>query len=246
MPPRCIRAASQAALRHPMRYVFQFGIVWDHLPQLLRGAWLTLQLSVGAFLLGFALAILLAFLRTSAPRPVRVAIAAYVDFIRNTPFLVQLFIIYFSLPAIGIRMEAVTAALVGMAINFSGYGTEIVRAGIEAVPKSQIEAGYSLGFDRWQIFRHIVVFPALRTVYPALASQFVLLMLGSSIVAAISAEELTAVTNSLQSTTFRSFEFYFVATGMYLAMAIGARLVLHAAYWAIFERGRPMQGGWSR
>jgi len=121
-----------------------------------------------------------------------------------------------------------------------------VRAGIEAVPRSQIEAGQSMGFDRLQIFRHIVVFPALRTVYPALASQFILLMLGSSIVAAISAEELTAVTNSLQSTTFRSFEFYFVATAMYLIMAIAARLLLHTAYWAIFERGRPAQSGWSR
>jgi len=229
-----------------MRYVFQFGIVWDHLPQLLNGAWLTIRLSVAAFLIGLALAVVLAFFRTSGSRIVRVAITAYVDFIRNTPFLVQLFIIYFSLPAIGIRMEAVTAALVGMALNFSGYATEIVRSGIDAVPKSQIEAGYSLGFDRLQIFRHIVVFPALRTVYPALASQFILLMLGSSIVAAISAEELTAVTNSLQSTTFRSFEFYFVATAMYLAMAIAARLLLHAAYWAIFERGRPAQSGWSR
>ena len=229
-----------------MRYVFQFGIVWDHLPQLLNGAWLTLRLSFGAFALGFGVAVVLAFLRTSAPRPVRAVVTAYVEFIRNTPFLVQLFIIYFSLPAIGIRMEAVTAALVGMSINFSGYATEIVRAGIEAVPRSQIEAGQSMGFDRLQIFRHIVLFPALRTVYPALASQFILLMLGSSIVAAISAEELTAVTNSLQSTTFRSFEFYFVATGMYLAMAVGARLVLHAIYWAVFEWRRPAAQGWAR
>ncbi len=229
-----------------MTYVFQFGIVWDHLPHLLNGAWLTIRLSLGAFALGFALAILLAFLRTAGPKPLRAAIAAYVEFIRNTPFLVQLFIIYFSLPAIGIRLEAITAALIGMSLNFSGYGTEIIRSGIEAVPRSQIEAGHSLGFTRLQIFRQIIVFPALRTVYPALASQFVLLMLGSSIVAAISAEELTAVVNSLQSTTFRAFEFYFVATAMYLLMAIGARWLLHAIYWIVFERGRPLERGWSR
>jgi polar amino acid transport system permease protein len=229
-----------------MKYVFQFGIVWDHLPQLLAGAWLTIRLSLGAFALGFVIAMLLAFLRTAGPRPLRAAIAAYVEFIRNTPFLVQLFIIYFSLPAIGIRFEAITAALLGMSLNFSGYATEIVRSGIEAVPRSQIEAGYSLGFTRLQIFRHIIVFPALRTVYPALASQFVLLMLGSSIVAAISAEELTAITNTLQSTTFRAFEFYFVATGLYLLMAVGARLLLHAIYWAVFERARPVERGWSR
>ena len=229
-----------------MKYVFQFGIVWDHLPQLLEGAWLTLRLSLGAFALGFAVAVMLAFLRTAGPRGVRTAIAAYVEIIRNTPFLVQLFIIYFSLPALGIRMEAITAALVGMSINFSGYATEILRSGIEAVPKSQIEAGHSLGFTRMEIFRHIVAFPALRTVYPALASQFVLLMLGSSVVAAISAEELTAITNSLQSTTFRAFEFYFVATAMYLAMALGSRVLLNALYWFMFERRQPGREAWSR
>ena len=229
-----------------MKYVFQFGIVRDHLPELLHGAWLTLQLSVGAFVVGFALAVVLAFLRSSGPRPVRVAVGAYVEFIRNTPFLVQLFVIFFALPEIGIRMEATTAALVGMILNFAGYGTEILRSGIEAVPRPQIEAGESMGLSRLEIFRHIVVFQALRTAYPALASQFVLLMLGSSIVAAISAEELTAITNSLQSTTFRAFEFYFVATGMYLAMAAASRFVLHGLYWIVFERGQPSRLTWAR
>jgi len=229
-----------------MNYVFQFGIVWDHLPKLLDGAWLTIGLSFGAFALGFVMAMLLAFLRTAGARPIRMAIAAYVELIRNTPFLIQLFIIYFSLPALGIRLDAITAALLGMSLNFSGYATEIVRSGIEAVPRSQIDAGHSLGFTRLQIFRHVIAFPALRAVYPALASQFVLLMLGSSIVSAISAEELTAVTNTLQSMTFRAFEFYFVATGLYLLMALGARLLLNAVYWAVFERGRPIERAWSR
>jgi polar amino acid transport system permease protein len=229
-----------------MNYVFQFGIVWDHLPKLLDGAWLTIGLSFGAFALGFVMAMLLAFLRTAGARPIRMAIAAYVELIRNTPFLIQLFIIYFSLPAVGIRLDAITAALLGMSLNFSGYATEIVRSGIEAVPRSQIDAGHSLGFTRLQIFRHVIAFPALRAVYPALASQFVLLMLGSSIVSAISAEELTAVTNTLQSMTFRAFEFYFVATGLYLLMALGARLLLNAVYWAVFERGRPIERAWSR
>ena len=229
-----------------MKYVFQFGIVWDHLPQLVQGAWLTLRLSVGAFAAGLALAMLLAFVRTAGFGPLRGAVRTYVEFIRNTPFLIQLFIIYFSLPAIGLRFEANEAALIGMSLNFSGYATEILRSGIEAVPRSQVEAGHSLGFTRLQIYRHIVVFPALKTVYPALASQFVLLMLGSSLVAAISAEELTAITNTLQSTTFRAFEFYFVATAIYLAMALGARWLLDALYWAVFVRGRPIERAWGR
>jgi polar amino acid transport system permease protein len=229
-----------------VKYVFQFGIVWDHLPRLLDGAWLTLKLSVGAFVLGLALAMALAYTRTSGPRWMRAAVTAYVEFIRNTPFLVQLFVLYFSLPAIGIRFEAVTAALIGMSLNFAGYATEILRAGIESVPRSQIEAGHSLGFSRLAIYRHIIVFPALRAMYPALASQFILLMLGSSIVAAISVEELTGIINTLQSTTFRAFEFYFVATGFYLAMSIGMRFLLDALYWVVFARGRPVEKAWAR
>jgi len=229
-----------------VKYVFQFGIVWDHLPQLAAGAWLTLRLALGAFALGLALALLLAYLRTAGPKPLRAVIVAYVEFIRNTPFLVQLFIIYFSLPAAGVRFDAGEAALLGMSLNFSGYATEILRSGIEAVPRSQIEAGHSLGFSQLDIYRHIIVFPALQTVYPALASQFVLLMLGSSIVSAISVNELTGIINTLQSTTFRAFEFYFVATAIYLLMALCARLLLDAIYWWIFRRGRPAGGAWAR
>src|SRR5438046_9337824 len=110
-----------------MKYVFQFGIVWDHLPALLQGAWLTIRLSLGAFALGFVIAVLLALLRTAGPRPLRAAIAGYVEVMRNTPFLVQLFIIYFSLPAVGIRFDAITAAFLGVSRNLSGSATELVR-----------------------------------------------------------------------------------------------------------------------
>jgi polar amino acid transport system permease protein len=223
-----------------LSYTFQFGVVVDNLPRLLAGAGLTLQLSVLALVGGLALAVACAVLKTSGPRAVRAAVSAYVEIVRNTPFLVQLFIIYFSLPAVGIRLDANVAALVGMIVNFGGYATEIVRAGIESVPRGQIEAGRSLGLSRLQVFRFIVLFPALKAVYPALASQFILLMLGSSIVSAISAEELTAVTNTLQSTTFRAFEFYFATTALYLAMAVGCRFALASLYWFSFVRGRPV------
>jgi polar amino acid transport system permease protein len=169
---------------------------------------------------------------------VRWLVAAYVELIRNTPFLVQIFIIYFSLPALGIRFDANQAALIAMVVNVAAYASEIVRAGIDAVPQGQVEAARALGLTRLQIFRLVVIFPALKTVFPALASQFILLMLGSSVVSAISAVELTAVTNSLQSTTFRSFEFYFFATGLYLVMALGFRAALGLIYWSVFHRGR--------
>jgi polar amino acid transport system permease protein len=196
---------------------------------------------VSAFLFGLVLSVVLAFLRRDGPRWGRFVVAAYVEVIRNTPFLVQLFVLYFSLPAIGLRLDAGEAALLGMSLNFAGYGTEIVRGGMEAVPLGQIEAARALGLRRWQVFRLVVAPQALRVAYPALASQAVLLMLGSSLISAISAEELTAITNTLQSTTFRAFEFYFVATGLYLAMALALRIALDAGYWLLFLRGRPTE-----
>jgi polar amino acid transport system permease protein len=221
-----------------VNYVFQFNVVWEHFPELLDGARLTIQLSAAAMALGLCLAIACAYGKSAGPRPVRVLVAAYVELIRNTPFLIQIFIFYFSLPMIGIRLTADTAALAAMTVNLGAYAAEIVRAGIEAVPHGQVEAARALGLKRPQIFRFIVIFPALKTVYPALASQFILLMLNSSVVSTISAVELTAITNSLTSTTFRSFEFYFVATGLYLAMSLGFRVVLSGIYWTVFERGR--------
>ena len=221
-----------------MNYVFQFNVVWEHLPELLVGALLTVQLSATAMAFGLCLAILCAYGKSAGPPPVRWLVAAYVEVIRNTPFLVQIFIIYFSLPVIGLRLTANSAALLAMTVNLGAYASEIVRAGIEAIPHGQVEAARALGLKRLQIFRFIIIFPALKTVYPALASQFILLMLSSSVVSTISAVELTAITNSLQSTTFRSFEFYFVATGLYLVMSLGFRASLSAIYWTVFERGR--------
>jgi polar amino acid transport system permease protein len=221
-----------------VKYVFHFDVVLDHWPELLDGAWLTIRLSAIAMVLGLAIAVVCAYARTAAPRLVRWLIAAYVEIIRNTPFLVQIFLIYFSLPGLGIRLDANEAALAAMVANLGAYATEIVRAGIDAVPQGQVEAARALGLKRLYIFRFVVLFPALKTVFPALASQFILLMLGSSVVSAISAVELTAITNTLQSTTFRSFEFYFAATALYLVMALGFRASLAAIYWIVFLRGR--------
>jgi polar amino acid transport system permease protein len=220
-----------------VNYVFHFDVVLDHLPELLDGAWLTIRLSAMAMVLGLGVAIACAYARNAGARPLRWLVASYVELMRNTPFLVQIFIVYFSLPALGIRLDANDAALAAMVANLGAYATEIVRAGIDAVPQGQIEAARALGLKRLYIFRFVVLFPALKTVFPALASQFILLMLASSVVSAISAVELTAVTNTLQSITFRPFEFYFAATGLYLLMALGFRGALGALYWTVFVRG---------
>lgn len=221
-----------------MAYQFQFGSVFAGFDQLLWGAWLTVLLSAAGIVLGLLLGILGGWGRAQGPRWLRWTIAAYVEVIRNTPFLVQLFLVFFGLPSLGIRMSAGSAALLTLTINTGAYCTEIVRAGIEAVPRGQVEAGRALGLTRFQVFRFLILFPALRTVYPALASQFTLMMLATSVVSQISAEELTFAANFMQSRTFRSFEIYAVVTVMYLALALLFRGFFRGVHWIAFERGR--------
>ena len=204
-----------------MNYVFQFGSVWREFDLLLLGAWLTIKLSAGGMIFGLIVGIAGAAAKNSRFRILRALVQAYVEAIRNTPFLVQLLLVYLGLPSIGIRLLPSEAALLAMIVNVGAYATEIVRAGIESVPRQQIEAGRALGLKPWQIFRFIVLIPALRAVFPALGSQFILIMLASSVVSVISAEELTAVTDMIVARNFRSFEFYMTATAMYLVMAFG-------------------------
>jgi polar amino acid transport system permease protein len=201
-------------------YVFQFQDVWNARYELAWGALLTVELSALAMVLSLFFAIIGAFLRLSGPKPVRMAIAAYVEIIRNTPFLVQIFMLYFGLPTLGIRLDANTGALIALVLNGSAYTIEIVRAGIESVGHGQTEAASALGLYRFQVFRLVVLPQALRAVVPPLGSQFILLMLNSSIVSVISADELTAVAQDVQSRTFRPFETFIVATLIYLVLSL--------------------------
>ena len=138
-------------------------------------------------------------------------VGAYVELIRNTPFIVQLFFIFFGLPAAGVKLSETTAAFLAMVINLGAYSTEIIRAGIQAVPKGHLEAGESLAMSRIEILRYVVLKQAFQKVYPALSSQIIIVMLGSSVVSQISAEDLTYAANYIQSRNFRAFEVYFVA-----------------------------------
>ncbi|GGF77643.1 ABC transporter permease [Azorhizobium oxalatiphilum] len=219
-----------------MTYVFQFGEVFNAWPELLMGALLTIRLSAMAMVLGLIVAIACALGKTAGPRPVRWLVDVYVEVIRNTPFLVQIFLIFFGLPRMGLRLDANEAALLAMVVNVGAYATEIVRAGIETIHKGQIEAGLALGLKPLQVFKNIVIFPALKAIYPALTSQFILLMLTSSVVSAISAEELTAIANNLQAQTFRSFEIYIVVTAMYLAMSLMFAAAFELIYRVVFAR----------
>jgi polar amino acid transport system permease protein len=199
--------------------------------KLLVGAWQTIELSCAAMVLGLIVSIICAVGKTSGPKPVRFVIDAYIEIIRNTPFLVQIFFIFFGLPSAGLRLSPNSAALLALVVNFGAYGTEIIRAGIESIHKGQVEAGTALGLSKLQVFRYVIMKPALRTVYPSLTSQFIYLMLTSSVVSVISANELAATGNDLQSATFASFEVYIVITLMYLVMSIG-----FSAVFALIEK----------
>ena len=213
-----------------MNYTFQFDQVLAAWPQLLQGTWVTIQLSFLAMVIGLAVAIVCAWGKTSGPAPLRFVINAYIELIRNTPFLVQLFFFFFALPAIGLRWSPQTAALVAMVVNLGAYATEIIRAGIESIPKGQIEAGLALDLKRWEIFRFVILKPALKTIYPALTSQFILLMLSSAVVSVISADDLTSVAANIQSETFRSFEVYIVVAVIYLLLSLAFNLVFKLLY----------------
>lgn len=221
-----------------MAYQFHFAPVLAHVDLLAEGVLMTVAISATAIFFGTAIGIMAAALRSAQTGRIRNLIDAYVEIVRNTPFLVQIFILYFGLPAINVQVSATEAALIGMIINLGAYSTEIIRAGIESIHRSQVEAGLSLGMTRLQIFRHVILKPAIAKVYPALSSQFVLMMLASSVTSAISTQELSSMAAQIDSETFRSFEVYTVVTLIYLALALLFKGVLALIGHLIFSRRR--------
>jgi len=205
-----------------------FPALWPYWPELLAGLWVTIQLTVLATVGGVGLGILGAALRSGKASWASRLWGLYVEIIRNTPFVVQLFFIVFGLPNLGLKLMAGEAALLAMLINLGAYSTEIIRAGIQVTPKGQWEAGRVLGLTRAQTFLRVVLPPSLQRIYPALVSQCIIVMLGSSVVSQVSYEELTFATNLIQSRTFLSFEVYLVTTLIYLLLSIAMRQVLLA------------------
>jgi polar amino acid transport system permease protein len=200
------------------------------------GAATTVILVAVTTLFGGALSVAAAAARRGRLAWLRGLVAAYVELIRNTPFIVQLFFIFFGLPGIGVRLNAMPAAILAMTINLAAYGTEIVRAGLDAVTAGQREAGLALGLRPTAVFLRIVLPQALRAIYPALVSQIVITMLESAVVSQIAVRDLTYEADLIQSRTFRAFETYAVVTVIYLALSLLLRRALVAA-------ARPVLGG---
>lgn len=204
-----------------------FLAVLSQWPALLRGAAFTLALSAVAAVLGVGVGVLCGWARVYGPKWLAAIVAVYVELIRNTPFIVQLFFIYFGLPSLGVKLTPEIASIIAMVVNLGAYAAEIARAGIENTPRGQIEAARSLALSEAQVFTRVVLPPALGRVWPAMVSQIVIVMLGSAVCGQISAQELSYAANLIQSRNFRAFEAYIVATLIYLVMAIGLRQFLN-------------------
>jgi polar amino acid transport system permease protein len=215
---------------------FQFEPVLAESDRIIQGVLLTIGLSFGAILLGLTLAVLLVAAKSLFGRWVGVVVDAYVELLRNTPFLVQLFMMFFGLPLLGIRLAGTEAALLAMTLNLSAYATEIIRAGVDSIHRSQIEAGLSLAMTKRQVFQHVVLMPALARVWPALSSQFVLMLLASSICSFIAVPELSGTAAIIEQNTFRSFETYIIVTIIYLVLALTLKMGLNLLGRALFPR----------
>ncbi|MGL9721733.1 MULTISPECIES: amino acid ABC transporter permease [Symbiopectobacterium] len=212
-----------------MTYQLNFAALWPYWPELLAGLWVTVQLTAMATFGGIAIGICGAALRSGRPSLPSRLWGLYVELIRNTPFVVQLFFIVFGLPTLGWKLTAGEAALLAMLINLGAYSTEIIRAGIQVTPKGQWEAARVLGLTRMQTFVRVILPPAMQRIYPALVSQCIIVMLGSSVVSQVSYEELTFAANLIQSRTFLSFEVYLVTTLFYLVLSLLMRQLLMMA-----------------
>ncbi len=217
-----------------MGYQLDFGALVQYLGLFLEGTAVTLGLTALASVVGIILGIAGAAASGSKHALVRRAIAAYVELIRNTPFIVQMFFIFFGLPSMGLRLTALQAAALAMIVNLTAYAIEIIRAGLEAVPVGQSEAARSMGLRVLPVFGLIVLPQALANVYPALVGQITITMLESAVVSQIAVVDLTHVADYIQSRNFRSFETYLVITVIYLVLAVLMRRLLAYAGRGLF------------
>jgi len=221
-----------------LNYEFDFTPVLSQWPLLLDGLLTTVQLTLLTTVAGIITGSLLAVTYTAGPRWARIVVKTYVEIIRNTPLLIQAYFLIFGFAAAGFRIPILIGAVIALTVNVAAYTTEIVRAGIESLHQSQLEAAECLGLTSLQTYVHVIIRPAVERVYPALTSQYVLLMLFSSIVSAVGVNELFGVANRIQSVTFRNFEVFVVLGVMYFSLSVLVRVLFNLIGLALFPRLR--------
>lgn len=196
----------------------KFDFLEKYWPTFLKGAWFTLELSFFGVLLGTLLGVALALMRISRIWPLKFAATAYIELIRGTPMLVQVFIIYFGLTSFGINLSAFMSGVVALTINSAAYMAEVFRAGIEAIDKGQNEAARSLGMSRAMAMRHIVLPQAFRNMLPAIGNEFIIIIKDSSLISIVGISELMYAARTVQGAVYLPMEPLLVAAAIYFVM----------------------------
>ncbi len=195
-----------------------FSVLTPYLHMFARGVGVTIKASALGVAFGTVLGLFVGAFRVMPFAPFRWLMATYIYVLRGTPLMIQLFLIYFGLPALGINLDAFVAGIIGIGINSSGYVGEIVRGGIEAVPKGQWEAAKMLGLSYWQTMKSIIMPQAVRNMLPAIGNEFVTLIKESSLLSVLAISDLTMVGQQVRSVTYASFETFIFVALVYLVL----------------------------
>lgn len=203
-------------------------LFWSVMPFLLKGAVITVQISVLAMALALVLGLIAAIGRMSRSRLLRFIAGFYIEVVRGTPLLVQLFIVYYGLPSYGIRLDPFTAGFLTLGVHYGAYLSEVYRAGIESIDRGQWEAAASIGMPRNMVLREIILPQAMRTVLPPIGNYFISMLKDSALVATISVAELLRSGQLRVAVTFRAMEIYLMVAAIYLAMSYPLSLLTRA------------------
>lgn len=211
-----------------MQMDLDYSFLEDHWQTYLRGAWHTLELSFFGVVLGTILGVVFALIRISRVWPLKAFASTYIEVIRGTPMLVQIFIIHYGLTSFGINLPAFISGVVALTINSSAYMAEVFRAGIQAIDKGQTEAARSLGMTRGMALRYIVLPQAFRNMLPAIGNEFIIIIKDSSLISVIGITELMFNARTIQGVTFLPMKPLLVAAALYFVMTFTLSRLLTA------------------
>ena len=212
---------------------YEWVTLAGYLNDFVRASWLTLQVTLLAFVLAMLLGLLTALASASRVSLLRGIASVYIEAIRNTPVLLQIFIVFFGLPSLGVTLNAYTAGVIALGVNVGAYLAEVFRAGIQSVPRGQVEAASILGLERSQIFMEVVLPQAARAVYPAIVNNLIQLLLGTSLLSAIALPELSGTATVINARTLLYIQTFTITLIAYLFLSnvlswvagqIGARM----------------------
>jgi polar amino acid transport system permease protein len=213
---------------HGVFSLFDFSHALEYLPDLLQGALISVELTFAVMALSLVVGLIVALARMARQRWIRIVATTYVEVIRGTPCLLQLFYIYFVLPAFGVRFPPFTAGVIGLTVNYSAYMSEVYRAGIQAVAKGQLEAAQALGMSRGLMMRLIILPQAIRIVVPPLGNYFISLFKDTSLASSITLRELLFTGQIISATNYQYFTIFTIIGVIYLALSYPGSLAVQA------------------